>query len=326
MEFIGIDVSKKKLDCLWLKDPVANKVKSRVLPNTPAGHRQVIEWACKQTGRALEALHFVMEATGVYHEALAYALFDAGARVSVVNPARIQAYARARTTRGKTDKKDSIAIARYGYAEQPALWQPEAAEIRRLKALMRRLEALEKSIQQEENRLEKSTTSQDDAVVIASIQSVLLSLKAEKKRLEDLINDHIDSHPGLKQDKALLESIPGVGEVVARYMMTLFRSRNFERAGQMAAFVGLVPIERESGSSVRGRPRLSKAGSATIRAKLYLPAVVTTRFNPQIRDLYQRLIARGKSKMAAIGAAMRKLVHMCFGVLKHQQPYSPMAA
>ena len=148
-------------------------------------------------------------------------------------------------------------------------------------------------------------------------------LEAERKRLESLIDNHIDRHPGLKEDRALLESIPGVGPVISQQMVAVIRSRSFNWASECAAFLGLVPIEHESGSSVRGRPRLSKQGDGRIRAKLYMAAVVATRHNPDIRHQYNRLLKRGKSKMAAIGAAMRKLVHICFGVLKHQTPYRP---
>ena len=89
--------------------------------------------------------------------------------------------------------------------------------------------------------------------------------------------------------------------------------------------MGLVPIEYQSGTSVLKRPRLSKAGDARLRAALYMAAVVATQYNPDIRRLYQRLIAGGKTKMSALGAAMRKLVHICFGVLKHQRPYQPQS-
>lgn len=138
-----------------------------------------------------------------------------------------------------------------------------------------------------------------------------------------MIEQHIDNEPQLKEDKQLLESIPGVGKVLSRYMMSLFQSRDFNSAAQMAAFVGTVPMEYQSGTSVNRRPRMSKAGSAKIRAKLYLPAVVATRYNPDAKALYERLLEKGKSKMSALGAVMRKLVHICFGVLKHQQCYSP---
>jgi len=323
MADIGIDVSKARLDCLWLRDRISLKVKNKVFPNTPAGHRSLLAWALKQTGVAVTELHCVMEATGIYHEGLAYALYEAGVRVSVVNPAQLREFAKSLGTRTKTDKKDALVIARYGAAQQPRRWQPEPPEVRGLKALVARLEAVKQDIQREMNRLEKAQITQVSEEVLTSIETVHQQLDTERVRLEALINDHIDQHPGLKQDRALLESIPGVGPVISQHMVALLRSRPFDEAPQCAAFLGLVPVQHESGSSVRGRPRLSKAGNAQLRAKLYMAAIVATRHNPDIKAQYERLLRHRKPRMSALCAAMRKLVHICFGVLKHQTPYLP---
>lgn len=326
MSTIGIDVSKAKLDCLWIRDLSAMKVKSKVQVNTPKGHKALLEWAMKQTGEQVNELHFVMEATGIYHEALAYALHDAGAQVSVVNPAWIRSYAKSLGSVSKNDKKDSVVIARYGMTQSPSLWEPEALEIRELKALIGRCDAVKQDIQREVSRLEKAVVSGVSAEVRASIETVHGQLEAEKKRLESLIDDHIDNYPDLKKDRALLESIPGIGPVMARQMVAVIRSRSFTQASQVAAFLGLIPVEHQSGTSVYSPPRLSKRGDARVRGKLYMAAVVATRHNPDIHSQYKRLLKNGKSKMSALGAAMRKLVHICFGVLKHQAPYQPQLA
>ncbi|MDH5407826.1 MAG: IS110 family transposase [Gammaproteobacteria bacterium] len=321
MNIIGIDVSKTKLDCLWLKDAVTGKAKSKVFPNTEKGYQALNVWIEKQIQQPIGVSHVVVEATGIYHENLAYALFKSGVQVSIINPAQINNYAKSLGTRSKTDKKDSMVIARYGATQRPRLWQPEPDEIRILKALIARLEALEQDIGREENRLEKVQIACASDEVTTSIKTVLAQLKKEKQRLESLIDQHIDQNPGLKKDRQLLESIPGVGPVISRYMMAIIRSREFVSAPQCAAYLGLVPIAHESGSSIRGRARLSKAGNAKVRAKLYMAAVVSIQYNPAIKIQYERLLKNGKVKMSALCAAMRKLVHICFGVLKHQQPY-----
>lgn len=326
MNIIGIDVSKDKLDCCWLRDSSKGKIKTKVFNNRSDQHQALLAWAAKNLGCDVEEIRFVMEATGIYHEALAYTLHEAGAQVVMVNPARIHDYAKSLGRRAKTDKRDSRVIADYGAKHALNLWQPEAPAVRQLKALLARLEAVEKDIQREQNRLEKATVSQSSADVIDSIRSMLKVLDAEKQRLARLIDDHIKGDPTLKRDAALLKSIPGVGDVLARYLTMTYHSRAFQRASQMAAYLGLIPLAHESGTSVRTPPRLSKAGSGAIRAKLYMPAIVAAQHNKQARALYQRLIQRGKSKMAALGAVMRKIVHVCFGVLKHQQAYSPHAA
>ncbi len=326
MTIIGIDVSKSKLDCLWVRDLSTMKLKSKVQPNTPSGHKALLDWAMQQTGEEAAELLFVMEATGVYHEALAHALHDAGARVSIVNPARIRDFARSLGTQSKNDKKDSVILARFGMTQSPTLWEPESLEIRQLKALIARWEAVKQDIQREANRLEKALISDVSDDVLTSIRTVQNQLEAERRRLEGLINDHMNNHPGLKHDRELLESIPGVGPVIARQMLAVIRSRPFRGARQCAAFLGLVPVERQSGTSVYSPPRLSKRGDARIRAKLYMASVAAIRCNPDIRHQYERLLKGGKSKVSAICAAMRKLVHICFGVLKHQTPYVPQGA
>jgi transposase len=323
METIGIDVSKNKLDVLWLRDIGTKKVKTRVFKNNKADHQALLNWLIKTTGVPVTEIHCVMEATGIYHEALAYVLHKAGVQVCVANPAKVKAHGNSLGVRNKTDKKDSYVIAHYGATMRPQPWQPEPVEIRELKALIARHQAIEKDLQRELNRLEKVQFTQVSSVVEASIVQMADELKQQKAYLEKQIDEHIDQHPTLKKDRRLLESIDGVGSVVSMLMVALLRSREFTCARQCAAFVGLNPVQYESGSSVKRRSRLSKAGDPRIRAKLYMAAVVATRCNPDIRQQYERLLKAGKSKMCAIGAAMRKLVHICFGVVKHQTEFQP---
>jgi transposase len=321
MNTIGIDVSKEKLDCAWLREQ--DKLKTKAVANKLAGWQELLDWSLKNTGLAIEELHFVMEATGIYHEQLATFLTDAGAQVSVVNPAQVKFYAQSLGVRSKNDKKDSVVLARYGLKENPKRWQTEAQEIRTLKALLARFDGIEKDLQREKNRQEKAVISLAPDEVINSLSLIIDQLKSEQQRLEKLIEDHINKHDKLRENKALLESIPAVGKVIATRMLMVIGSRQFEDAHQCAAYLGLVPVQHESGSSVKGRARLSKAGNPVIRAKLYMAAVVAIRSNPDIKAQYERLTSKGKSKMSALGAAMRKLVHICFGVLKHQLPYQP---
>lgn len=321
---VGIDVSKAKLDCLWLRDATHVKVKTKVTSNDSKGHRQLCQWLENTLKAAPDEIHIVLEATGIYHEQLALTLHDAGFRVSVVNPAHIKAFGQSLGATHKTDKQDSLVIARYGAERRPDLWHPEAPEIRELKALIARLEALEKDHRRESNRLEKAQLRRASATVLGSIEGMLQELDKAKRRIEDEIEDHIDRHPGLKRDRALLDSIPGVGKVVAHRMLAVIRSRDFSSANQVAAYLGLIPVQVESGV-FRGRSSLSKRGPASVRAKLYMAAVVASRWNPDVVALKCRLLARGKNSMQVIGAAMRKLVHICYGVLKHQTEYKPQA-
>ena len=320
--YVGVDVAKHKIDCAWLRDPDKNKIKTKALPNHKAGFEQLIQWLSAQVSADLSSIHIIMEATGIYHEALAYTLNSRGLQVSVVNPARVHDFAKSLGSQHKTDKKDSVVLARYGLSAKPALWVPEPDEVRELKALLGRLSALEKDLMREHNRLEKAQVSQASQAVLSSIDGMIDQLKQEIERVKQQIDDHIDRHPGLKNDRELLESVPAIGQTMSRQLLAVLRSRHFSNAGQVAAFVGLVPRIRESGQW-QGRSRLSKSGNGEIRAKLYMAAIVAVRYNPDIRAQYVRLLKAGKRKMQAIGAAMRKLIQICYGVLKHQSRYQP---
>ncbi|WP_262471460.1 IS5 family transposase [Acinetobacter johnsonii] len=142
-----------------------------------------------------------------------------------------------------------------------------------------------------------------------------------KLHIGKLINNHIDQDPTLKQDLKLLQTIPSIGERSGLLLLGLFHSHKFEKASQAAAYVGLVPVHQLSGSSVNKQSHLSKASDSKIRSVLYMSALTAIKYNPHIEALYQRLLSRGKNKMCALGAAMCKLIHLCYGVLKHQTAY-----
>lgn len=318
MAHIGIDVSKGKLDLCWLRE--RGKMKTKVFTNHPKHYPGLMDWLTRQTGEQAQDLRVYLEATSIYHEPLTEWLYEMGVQVHVVNPAQVHHYAKALGNSGKTDKKDSWLVARYGLDRQPLKWQPEPEAIRRLRRLASRLETVQQDIQREQNRREKARFSRDMETV-SSIDQVLLALQGEAKRLREEIKNHIDNDGELRHDQALLESIPGIGNVTSIHLMVLLRGKTFRSARQAAAFVGLTPCEWTSGSSVQGRPSLTKKGSSAIRRRLYMAAVVASRHNPMVQALYVRLRQAGKPPMSALSAAMRKLVHIAFGVLHRQTPF-----
>jgi len=313
---LGLDVAKLKFNACLIRH--GGKLRHRVFANDEAGFAQLSEWLAKNDAGQV---HACLEATGAYSDSLATYLRDAGHKVSVVNPAAIKAYAQSVLSRTKTDRVDAALIAGFCAERRPPEWCPPAPEARELQALVRRLEALTGMRVAEENRLAAGGTV---AAVRASVEEVIAHLAEQIKRTEKLIRGHIDNHPGLKRQSELLDSIPGIGEATAAALlaevpdMKLYRS-----ARQVAAFAGLVPRERQSGSSVRGRVRLSKIGNARLRKALYFPAVTALRCSPFFQKWAEGLRQRGKSKMAVIGAAMRKLVHLAYGVLKTGRPFDP---
>lgn len=319
MFYLGVDVSKKKLDCMLLNS-TNGKLKSKSLSNTKAGIEELIGWLAEN--KAPEA-HVIMEPTGVYHEPAALALTDAGLKLSLVNPAQLRQFAQGLGVKNKTDKADSTVLARYGDTLKPDAWQAPSQSARQLKALLARRDAVAEDLQREQNRQEAVDFGISPEQVKQSILQSIAFLQGELRRLEQMIKDHIDSDPDLRNKRELLETIPGVGMRVSSNLTALFAAKTFTSAEQLAAYLGLVPVQWESGSSVRGRPRLSKAGPSHLRKLLYMPAVVARQWNPHIKSFSDRLIAKGKTKMAVIGACMRKLAHLCFGVVHTGRPYDP---
>lgn len=320
MHYLGIDVAKAKLDCSLLLDPTSGKRKAKSVANSKAGVHDLLLWLSKQ-GIEPATSHAILEGTGVYHEQAAIALCDAGVTVSIVNPAQVRDFAKGLAIRTKTDGVDSLVLARYGALLQPAAWTPPSQQARALQALLSRREAIAQDLRRELNRQEKADATDTPVLIQQSLRESITFLQTQLAKLQQDIDDHIDRHPELKADLDLLTSIPAIGPQAGSNLLSVMHQHQFEHAEQLAAYLGVVPVERQSGSSVLGKARLSKAGPARVRAVLYMAAIVATRYNPHVKALYERLLARGKAKMAALGAAMRKLVHLCFGVLKTRQPY-----
>lgn len=313
----GIDVSKRKLDTVLIHE---GKLKSKVFDNTPSGHRTMLNWL-EAHGAKAESSHICLEATGPYSEPVALAIATAGWKVSVVNPARVKGFAQSELTRNKNDQVDAALLARFCAALQPDAWTPPRPEWRELRAWVDRLDALKAMHQQEINRLEAHQISNEPAL-IASVHNHLAWLAREIANLERKIHDHIDHHPDLKHDAALLESIPGLGETtVAKILAYAGNIRRFANAKALAAFAGLTPRQRLSGSSVKGRTMISRTGHEDLRRALYMPGLVARRHNPTLKLFADRLAANGLSPKAVVGAVMRKLLHLAFGIINSGKPF-----
>lgn len=304
---VGIDIGKAKFDAAILFPN--HKVKTKKFENKLSGFPAFIDWLKKH--EALDA-HLCLEATGAYSEALSIYLFERNHQVSVVNPAKIKGFAQSELSRNKTDKADAQLIARFCRAMEPPFWQPKPQHIRELGDWLRRLQVLQDLHQQEANRLDVAS-----ACVRPSIQAIMKRLQKEIYQVKQRIKAHIDQHSDLRNKQQLLETIPGIGEAtIAQVLAFMGNVEDFDNAKKMAAFVGLNPKQRQSGSSVKGRTRLSKTGDSNLRKAFYMPALCAKRYNPIIKTFYDRLEATGKPPMLIIGAVMRKLVHIIYGVLK----------
>lgn len=315
LQTVGIDVSKEKLDVALMRE--SGKFRDKVMPNTRKGFEELLAWLAKQ---GVTQAHVCMEATGAYWEELAEFLVDAGFQVSVVNPALVRKYSESLGERNKTDKIDARVIARFCAERQPETWQAPSKSVRGLRALVRRRESLVELRTEELNRRDSASEPR----VLESIDKVIAHLDEQIARIEKQIHDHIDSDPTLKQQRELLQTVPGIGKVVSGMLLSYYGGDlRFGTSKQAVAFAGLDTSRRESGTSVRGRPRISKKGHSNIRGTLYMPAVVTMSKTAWGKAFAGRLAQAGKPSLVIIAAVMRKLVAIAYGVLKSGKPFDP---
>ena len=311
---LGIDVAKLKLDVALIID---GKVLVKKFDNNNKGFKLLQGWLLSLH---VEHVHACLEATGSYGEAVAEFLYEHGHRVSVINPFQIKSHANSRLRRNKTDKVDARTIADFCLKMDPEDWQPLSPEVKQLQALSRRIEALDEMLRMEENRKEVAPDA-----ARPSIDRMIEYIKKEIHNVKQLVKDHIDNNPNLKQQRDLLLSIPGIGERTARLLLGEIEFSHFTSARALAAHAGVTPRKSESGTSLNST-RLSKLGSNRIRKALYFPAITALEYNEIIKQFAQRLSRNGKTPMQIICAAMRKLLHIAYGVIKNNRPFDSTMA
>lgn len=312
--YVGIDVGKKKL-VVALQVAEQQRVLGR-FNNTEKGIQQLQGWLTKR--QAFPA-HVCMEATGGYWEEVALALHGAGHTVSVVNPRRIKSHGEARMQRTKNDDQDAWLILDFCQRHRPAAWTPPPPAYYHLRSLVRYVEALKTDRTRELNRLQAGRPT---AAVRERIAAHIAFLEQQIEALEAEIDEHIDQDPDLRHNRDLLLTIPGIGKTTAaRFLAEVSDDNRFASASQLVAFAGLCPGTRQSGTSLNSSGRLVKWGQRRLRTAFYMPALSAHRWNPDVADLHERLQARGKKKMTIVVAKMRKLLVLCYGVLKTQTPY-----
>ena len=310
--YLGIDIAKEKFDAALL---VGDKFKTKMFTNTLKGFNDFLIW----TQKYAEDIHFCLESSGTYGKGLATFLHEKNLRVSVVNPLKIKAFGQCELSRNKTDQADAKLISRYCKAMQPDIWEPAPEHVQELQDWVKRVDNLKKFKVQESNRLESASKA-----VQKDIKANIKLLEKRIIKIEKIIKELINAHADLKEKASLVSTIPGIGDTTAALIVAFLGTpEKFDNAKQMAAFVGLNPRQHQSGSSVFAKTRLSKVGDAKIRKALFLPAMVARHHNPIIKKFCDNLLAVGKAKMLIIGAAMRKLVHMIYGVLKNGKPFDP---
>jgi transposase len=310
-----MDIAKDKVDVCLLDE--VTQPHQATFANSKSGIHKLHQWLKK---RGAKTARVCLEATGIYGEQVAETLHQRGYTVSVVNPARIKAYAASQMQRNKTDALDAALIADYCRTQQPPVWEPPPAELKALRALVRHLDDLKQDRQRARNRLEAQNTS---PAVAGQLRAQIDFLEQQIAQTLHFIRDHIDQHPELKRQTELLKSIPGIGDLTACQLLSeLGDLTRFDNVREVVAFVGLNPRQHQSGRK-RTTHGISRMGRASLRAALYLPAVVAKRCNPRLQAWAEQLTQRGLSGKQVIVAMMRKLVHLAYGILKSGRAFDP---
>ena len=313
---LGIDISKDKFDVCLLVPHQDQILAQHHFTNNPAGFKQLQGWLRQQN---IPQVHACMEATSRYADALALFLHEQQHLVSVVNPRRIRHFADSLLVRSQNDAIDAAIIARFCATQKPRLWTAPPAELRRLQELTRLRQFFVTQHQRLQNRLHTESKA-----LVKLLRRHLRQLEQTIEELERAITTFLQDHGPLAQQVALVDSISGVGPLTAAVAVAeLPPVGQLQHAGQAVALAGLDPRKKDSGSSVRGVARLSKMGSSPLRAALYMAALTALRCNPLVRAQAERLRQKGKSGKPLVCAAMRKLVRLIYGVLKHRQAFDP---
>lgn len=323
--WVGIDLAKATFQAaLWGHEEL-HAMRVRAFPRQVDGAKALLAWLRANSGPEAR-IGIVMEATATFATELATWLLvlDPSLPIAIVNPLQTSAFLRSLGLRNKTDDLDAKALARYGAERRPAPWEKPTPEMVALQDLVRIRMDLVNARTAMTLRLRDHVRASKPAA--RALKRVVRTLGAQVLTLEVEIRKLLGACEALSRQAKRLDSIIGVGLITAVTVLAeLGDLGRFARSRQLTAFAGLSPRRKDSGTSVHGKSRLCKQGSARVRAVLYLAASSAARFNPDLKALYDRLIGAGKPRRSALGAVMRKLLVLMRAVLKADQDWIPRA-
>ena len=311
--WVGIDVSKATLEVAV--QPSGTQWQTTTTPDGLDGLLERLH--------ALGPERIVLEASGGFEVPVVAALASAGLPVVVVNPRQVRDFARATGQLAKTDQLDAQVLARFAQAIRPELRPLPDATTRALSALLARRRQLQEMLTAERNRLLAAAVQNAPEPLRDQLGEHIAWLQRQVQQLERDLNQQLRSSPLWREREDLLRSIPGIGPIVSATLLAQLPELGHLERKQLAALVGVAPLNRDSGT-LRGR-RTTWGGRATVRAVLYMAALVATRYNPLVRRFYQRLLAVGKPKKVALVACMHKLLRLCNAVLRSHTPWRPIS-
>ena len=324
---IGVDISKDSFDVCFgtLDNALQQKFPGRAkFPNTQTGFRKFVTWTLKHQPTDETSLWFVLEATGVYYEALAYYLRDHGYQVAVILPTKMKHYTKTLEIKSKTDALDARAISQFGLERPLTKWTPPSPQLRRLKELTREHDALQEHATALKNQLHaKHHSHQPGGATLRRLEVQLELLERQLADVEHEMHAIVESDSDLNGRITNITSAKGIGFITAAKVIAetggfaLLRNQK-----QLASYAGFDVVLKESGTR-RGKPAISKKGNSHLRRAVYMPALTAIRCNKHLKEVFLRLVRTRGNKMIALTAVARKLLCLIFTLWKSGKPYDP---
>jgi transposase len=325
---VGIDIANQSFEAALGREKVRSLPqlgKSQSFENVDPGFAQLIQWLVDQ-GVDPSACLFVMEATGVYYEALANWLYDQGYQVVVLLANTVVAFAKSLNIKTKNDQVDAGVLAHMGCERHLDTWQPPLKEYKELKQLTRLRQSLVHQRSMNKNQIHASKKQVPVSSFVIAAQEELIQIFSDKiKQVEKQIRKLIKAHDKIEKNYEILRSIPGYGPATASVILAETQGfYAFRNQAQLVSYAGYDVIKRQSGSSINHKERISKKGNYRIRKALFFPALVAPRSIPAFKRLYDRILLKNPTiKMKASVALQRKLLVIAFQLCKKQQKYDP---
>lgn len=324
-QVVGIDVAQKELVVSLgrMHDDWSPEVYShRTFPNTAKGFMTLVSWV-KKLVQPTADLRFVMEATGVYHESLAYFLEDKGYAVSIVLPNKISNYMRTLETKTITDKSASQAIALFGLERKLTDWKRPQKVFKSLRQLTRERDQVVQMRTMAKNHLHaEQAEAEPNRDSVARIKKQIVFLNKQDREIKSAILELTQKHEEVKKAIIIASSIPGVGTLTA--VTVLAETNGFElirNKRQLTSYAGLDIKEKQSGTSIKGKSRISKKGNKYLRKAMHLPALAAIRHEDRFKAVFARLVAKHGIKMKAVVAVQRKLLEIIYTLYKTNKSY-----
>ena len=323
--FIGIDVSKSKFDLALIKDLDKDHVFQGVFENTPKGIKSMVKFLEKEHEINLSETIFCMEFTGIYCRPLTSYFVKQNCKVWIEMPVNI--IRSLGLQRGKNDRVDAHRIALYAYKNRDdiKLWKPQRdliLKLRDLLALRERLITAQNSLKTPIKELIAVGDTKAAELVSKNCQKSLSSIEKEIGQIDKNLDDLIKSDPQLEELFRLAKSVPGIGKLTALFMICFTDEFSmYNNPKQLACYCGVAPFEHSSGSSVRGKTRVSHMANKVLKHMLHLGAMSAIQWDPELRDYYKRKVTQGKNKMLVINAVRNKIIHRLCAVIKRGYEY-----